>query len=210
MKTITFKLLIMAIPFVLMSSCGGSQNRNTGNNADNKDSLAGNNAMMSDSVNKTAVLVDDDNNMDDNDQNRDQNFIKEVASGGLMEVEMGKYAQQNAMNPRVKSFGAMMVRDHSKANDELKSIATSKNMALPTTMEDKHREMMSDIQKKTGADFDKEYIKEMVDDHEKDVEKFKKHAEKGVDPDLKTFASKTLPILLMHQDSAKKINDAIK
>ena len=210
MKTITFKLLIMAIPFVLMSSCGGSQNRNTGNNADNKDSLAGNNAMMSDSVNKTAVMVDNDNSMNDNDQNRDQNFIKEVASGGLMEVEMGKYAQQNAMNPRVKSFGAMMVRDHSKANDELKSIATSKNMALPTTMEDKHREMMSDIQKKTGADFDKEYIKEMVDDHEKDIEKFKKHAEKGVDPDLKTFASKTLPILLMHQDSAKKINDAIK
>ena len=210
MKTITFKLLIMAIPFVMMSSCGGSQNRNTNNNADNKDSLAGNNAMMSDSVNKTAVLVDNNNNMDDNDQNRDQNFIKEAASGGLMEVEMGKYAQQNAMNPRVKSFGAMMVRDHSKANDELKSIATSKNMALPTTMEDKHREMMSDIQKKTGADFDKEYIKEMVDDHEKDVEKFKKHAEKGVDPDLKTFASKTLPILLMHQDSAKKINDAIK
>ena len=210
MKTITFKLLIMAIPFVLMSSCGGSQNRNTGNNADNKDSLAGNNAMMSDSVNKTAVMVDNDNSMNDNDQNRDQNFIKEVASGGLMEVEMGKYAQQNAMNPRVKSFGAMMVRDHSKANDELKSIATSKNMALPTTMEDKHREMMSDIQKKTGAAFDKEYIKEMVDDHEKDIEKFKKHAEKGVDPDLKTFASKTLPILLMHQDSAKKINDAIK
>lgn len=210
MKTITFKLLIMAIPFVLMSSCGGSQNRNTGNNADNKDSLAGNNAMMSDSVNKTAVMVDDDNNMNDNDQNRDQNFIKEVASGGLMEVEMGKYAQQNAMNPRVKNFGAMIVRDHSKANEELKSIANSKNMTLPTTMEDKHREMMSDIQKKTGADFDKAYIKEMVDDHEKDIDKFKKHAENGVDPDLKTFASKTLPILLMHQDSAKKINDAIK
>lgn len=124
-----------------------------------------------------------------------------------MEVELGKYAQQNATNPRVRNFGSMMVRDHSKANDELKSIASRKNINVPTTMEDKHREMMSDIQKKSGQDFDKEYMKAMVDDHGKDIDKFKKHAENGVDPDLKTFASKTLPVLLMHQDSAKVIRD---
>ena len=216
MKTTTFKLLLMAIP-VIMMACNGQQNRqkdnssdNKGTMSDNKGTMGDNNANNKDSINKSAVLVDNGTKAADNDQNRDQNFIKEAASGGLMEVEMGKYAQQHAKNARVKNFGAMMVRDHTKANEELKSIAARKNISMPTTMEDKNSNMMSDIQKKSGIDFDKEYIKEMVDDHEKDIDKFKKHAEKGVDPDLKAFASKTLPILLMHQDSAKKIHDAIK
>ena len=208
MKTITLKLLLMAVPIIMMS-CGGSQNRNNANTS-NANVNADNSAMSKDSANKSAILMNDSTNMDHSGQFKDQDFVKEASSGGLMEVELGKYAQQHAMNARVKNFGAMMVRDHTKANEELKSIAATKNMTLPSTMEDKHREMMSDIQKKTGGDFDKAYIKEMVDDHEKDVDKFKKQAEKGVDPDLKTFASKTLPVLLMHQDSAKKINDAIK
>ncbi|HAH24490.1 MAG TPA: DUF305 domain-containing protein [Prolixibacteraceae bacterium] len=197
MKTITFKLFIMAIP-VIMMACNSSQNRN-------KDNKNASTTMNNDSVSKSAVLTENNN-----DQNKDQDFIKEAANGGLMEVELGKYAQEHAMSPRVKNFGAMMVRDHMKANDELKSIAARKNINVPSTIDDKHRETMSDIQKKTGADFDKEYMKEMVDDHEKDVDKFKKHAENGVDPDLKAFASKTLPMLLMHQDSAKNIREAIK
>ena len=197
MKTITIKLLLMAIA-VIMMACNSPQNRN-------KDNKNVTNSMNNDSVSKSAVLVDNN----ENDQNRDQEFIKEAANGGLMEVELGNYAQQHATNPRVKNFGAMMVRDHSKVNEELKSLAARKNINVPATMDDKYREKMSDIQKKTGADFDKEYIKEMIDDHEKDVDKFKKHAENGVDPDLKAFASKTLPTLLMHQDSAKMIRDAI-
>lgn len=198
MKTITVKLLLLAIPIVMMA-CNSQTNRTKDNKSDNY-------ATTNDSVNKTAVAVDDGNNQD---PDGDQKFVKEAASGSMMEIELGRYAQQNAQNPRVKNFGAMMVRDHTKASEELQSIASSKNMTLPTTMEDKHREMMSDIQKKSGMDFDKEYMKGMVDDHEKDVDKYKKHAENGVDPDLKSFASKTLPILLMHQDSAKKISAAM-
>jgi putative membrane protein len=130
-----------------------------------------------------------------------------------MEVELGKYAQQNAHNKRVKNFGAMMVRDHSKVNDELKSIAQKKNFDIPTTMDDKHLKMVNDLQQKRGSDFDKDYMKEMVNDHENDVDKFKKFAENNndkIDPDLKSFASKTLPVLLMHEDSAKNIRDVVK
>lgn len=143
------------------------------------------------------------------EQQSDEDFVKEAASGGLMEVELGRYAQQNATNPRVKNFGAMMVKDHSKANEELRSIATSKNITMPAAMMDKQQNTVNDLQKK-GADFDKEYMKEMVDDHEKDVDKFQKMAENGKDPDLKAFAAKTVSILLMHQDSAKSIRDALK
>jgi putative membrane protein len=127
-----------------------------------------------------------------------------------MEVELGKYAQQTAQNQRVKNFATMMVKDHSKANDELKALAAKKNITLPTVLDEKHMDKMNDIKEKRGADFDKEYIKEMVDDHDKDVDKFRKQAENGEDADIKAFAAKTLPVLITHQDSAKSIRDAIK
>lgn len=201
MKTIIFKFLLLGIPIIMMS-CGGGQNRNT---TDNRDSVA----MRTDTTNKDAVMV---NNNDNNALNsdKDEDFIKDAVSGGLLEVELGRYAQQNATHPRVRNFGAMMVRDHSKVNDELKTLLTQKNLTIPATMDDKHHDKMTDIQKKTGTDFDKDYISEMVDDHEKDVDRFKRMAEKGNDPELKSFAAKTLPVLLMHQDSAKKIKDALK
>lgn len=198
MKTITFKLLLMAIPLIMMA-CGGQTNR-SGNTSDNDTT------MVKDTTNKDAALVNNDNAS----SNKDEDFIKDAVSGGLMEVELGRYAQQNAQNPRVRNFGAMMVRDHSKANDELKALLTQKNITVPATMDDKHHDKMTDIQKKTGADFDKDYMSEMVDDHDKDVDRFKKFAENGTDPELKSFAAKTLPILLMHQDSAKKIKDYLK
>jgi putative membrane protein len=198
MKTITFKLLLMAIPLIMMA-CGGQRNRTE--NTSNNDSIS-----LKDTTRNDAALVNNDNTSSD----KDEDFIKDAVSGGLMEVELGRYAQQNAQNPRVRNFGAMMVRDHSKANDELKALLTQKSIPVPATMDDKHHDKMTDIQKKTGADFDKDYMKEMVDDHEKDVDRFKKQAEKGTDPDLKTFAAKTLPVLLMHQDSAKKIHDVLK
>lgn len=139
-----------------------------------------------------------------------EDFIQEAASGGLMEVELGRYAEQNAVNPRVKNFGAMMVRDHSKANDELKTVASGKNITIPAAMDNNHQNKVDELKKKTGADFDKNYMDEMVDDHEKDVDKFKKQAENGQDPDVKAFATKTLEVLLVHQDSAKQIRDALK
>jgi len=143
-----------------------------------------------------------------NDKDVDEDFIREAASGGMLEVELGRYAQQNAQNPRVKQYGAMMVRDHSKANEELRGIASGKNVTI-SDIEDSHRRKMTDLQEKSGQDFDEAYMKEMVDDHEKDVDKFKKVAEDGKDPDLKAFAAKTLPVLLMHLDSAKSIRDDI-
>jgi putative membrane protein len=139
----------------------------------------------------------------------DKSFVGEAATGGLMEVELGRYAEQNALNPRVKNFGAMMVRDHSKANDELKAIAAGKNISFPATMDDSQMNIVNDLKTKSGADFDKEYMKEMVDDHERDVDKFKKESEDGTDAEIKAFASKTLPILNAHQDSAKSIRDAL-
>lgn len=81
---------------------------------------------------------------------------------------------------------------------------------MPTTLDDKHMEKMNDLKEKRVTEFDKEYMQEMVDDHDKDVDKFKRLAENGGDADIKAFAAKTLPILLTHQDSAENIRDFLK
>lgn len=175
--------------------------------------MACNNQGTRENVNDADTTETNDNNITgdmDNDQNKDQEFLEDAAYSGLMEVELGRYAQQNAQNTRVKNFAAMMVKDHSKVNDELKALAAQKNITVPTALDDKHMEKMNDMKEKRGAEFDKAYIDEMADDHEKDVDKFKRHAENGNDPDIKAFAAKALPTLLMHQDSAKNIRDFLK
>jgi putative membrane protein len=189
MKTLNAGLILI-IPFAMLISCNNRQN------ARQADKDLDKNAMLVENA-KVEATADD------------KSFVGEAATGGLMEVELGRYAEQNALNPRVKNFGAMMVRDHSKANDELKAIAAGKNISFPATMDDSQMNIVNDLKTKSGADFDKEYMKEMVDDHERDVDKFKKESEDGTDAEIKAFASKTLPILNAHQDSAKSIRDAL-
>jgi putative membrane protein len=140
----------------------------------------------------------------------DSKFMVEAASGGMMEVQLGQLAQEKAQNQRVKDFGAMMVRDHSKANDELKTLAASKNVTLPAAPGDQQQKHIDNLRKKTGADFDKAYIKMMIDDHKDDIDKFEKTANKGTDPDVKSWASKTLPVLRTHLDSAKAVEPIVK
>jgi putative membrane protein len=132
-------------------------------------------------------------------------FAVEAASGGLMEVELGKIAQEKATNPRIKDFGAMMVKDHSDADDKLKELAQQKNITLPTNVSDKQQKDIDDLNKKTGKDFDKAYMNMMLDDHKKDIKKFEKAGKDLKDDDIKGFAMQALPTLQKHLDSARAI-----
>lgn len=140
----------------------------------------------------------------------DSEFMVKAASGGMMEVELGNIAQQNASNPRVKAFGAMMVRDHGKANEELKTMAAVKDITLPATLSNEHQKHVDEMKKLTGAEFDKHYMDMMVKDHKEDIDLFDDTARDDEDVEIKAFAAKTLPILKIHADSAKVINDAVK
>ena len=137
-------------------------------------------------------------------------FMVEAASGGQMEVELGNLAKEKATNQSVKDFGAMMVTDHSKANDELKSLAATKNVTLPMSPEGEHQEHINDLKNKTGSEFDKDYIDMMVKDHKEDVDKFEDMAKNSDNADVKAFASKTLPVLKKHLAEAKRIQDQLK
>jgi putative membrane protein len=140
----------------------------------------------------------------------DRKFVEEAAQGGMAEVQHGNLAAQRATNPQVKQFAQRMVQDHSKANDELKAVASARGITLPTTMDRKHHRAMEKLGKLSGAEFDREYMKHMVDDHKKDISLYEKQAKSGKDGDLKSFAAKTLPILQEHLTLAQSTHDAVK
>ncbi len=142
--------------------------------------------------------------------NNTRDFVIEAAHGGLMEVELGQLAQQKTTSQRVKDFGAMMVRDHTKAGEDLKQAVAGKNVTVPTAVLDKHRDHINDLNKKTGTEFDKAYMEMMVDDHEKEIKKFESMAKDANDPAVKSFAANTLPTLRTHLESAKSIRDELK
>jgi len=139
---------------------------------------------------------------------QDRNFIMDAAMGGLQEVELGRMATQQGASDAVKQFGQRMVDDHSKANQELMSIAQGKGITLPTEMDEKHKKDVTKLSSLTGADFDREYGKMMLSDHRKDVSEFEKQSTRGTDADLKAFASKTLPTLKEHLQMAESLPGA--
>jgi putative membrane protein len=140
---------------------------------------------------------------------KDRNFAKEAALGGMAEVELGRLAHQNAQHDDVKQFGARMVRDHSAANQKLETILAAKDMTVPRQLDEKHHKTVDRLSKMRGAEFDRAYMREMVEDHNKDVKKFHQEAQHGNDADLKSFAQSTLPVLEEHQKLAHEISRSL-
>ena len=196
-------MLIPALSLVaFMVACNSSETSNT-----STDSSGINN------TNDTAALVRTDTStaMNTDNDNNNADFLTEAAGGGMMEVQLGQLAKTHAASKAVKDFGAMMVRDHSNANAQLKSVAAKKNVTLPTALPDKLQKHVNDLTAKNGEEFDKDYISMMVDDHQDDIKLFEKCAKNDKeDADVKAFAAKTLPTLYKHLDAAKAIKDKQK
>ncbi|KQS34500.1 DUF4142 domain-containing protein [Pedobacter sp. Leaf194] len=140
----------------------------------------------------------------------DAKFATDAANGGLAEVALGKLALEKTTNASVKEFANMMVNDHGKANEELMSIAATKNITLPADVDAEHKKKADDLSKKTGKDFDKDYVDAMVDGHKKTLKLMQDEAKDGKDTELKAFAAKTAPIVQAHLDMINKINDSMK
>jgi putative membrane protein len=136
----------------------------------------------------------------------DAKFAADAAMGGMTEVELGKLATQKGSSEAVKQFGQRMVDDRSKANDELKQVASKGNLTIPDSLDSKHQKRVDKLSKLSGPDFDKAYIKDQLKDHKKDVREFQAEAQSGSNPDVKAFAAKTLPVLEQHLDLVKKLD----
>ena len=140
---------------------------------------------------------------------KDRSFAEEAAMGGMAEVELGKLAQQNAQSDDVKQFGSRMVQDHTNANQQLMPILTADGVTVPQQLDAAHRKTYDRLSKMRGAEFDRAYMRDMVQDHEKDVKKFRQEAEHGNDPALKSFAQNTLPVLEQHLKLAHEVNKSL-
>lgn len=140
----------------------------------------------------------------------DAAFIVDAANGGMTEIELGKLALQKGVSKQVKNFGLMMVKDHSKINDMIKAIAVTKNISIPKAPGAKEQKIISKLTGKSGKDFDKAYIDDMIEDHQDDIKAFQTAAKKCLDPDVKSFAAKTIPILQEHLDAINAIKDSMK
>ncbi len=138
----------------------------------------------------------------------DKKFVKDAAMGGMTEVELGKLAAQKATRDDVKQFGQKMVDDHTKANDQLKEIATKSSMEVPSSLDAKHQSRIDKLSALSGAAFDKAYVKD--EGSSQDVTEFQSEAQSGSDPNVKQLAASTLPTLQEHLSMVKDLNKKSK
>jgi putative membrane protein len=135
----------------------------------------------------------------------DGEFVKKAASSGMHEVELGKIAEEKAMTSLVKAFAERMVTDHSKAIEDLRLAARAAGLTVPDKMNEQHQKEVERFKNYKGNEFDREYLKHMLSDHEKDVELFTQASKEAKSSAIKDFAAKTLPTVEDHLKVVRKI-----
>lgn len=190
-------LTLLAVTACFAIACGNEENKK-----DSEERAEAQNEKKDSSV--VLLGVNTDSLKDDKD------FMIEAASGGLLEVELGKLAQTNGSSAAVKSFGMMMVTDHTKANNELTALAKAKNITVPSVPGEDAQKHIDELKTKKGAEFDKAYVDLMVDDHKEDIEEFQKAADDAKEPEIKALAAKTLPTLKEHLQKIQAIQSGLK
>ena len=175
-----------------------SSNAKNDTTADN-DSTDDNDATDTTTTAKLNLTVDKD----------DSQFAVEAANGGMTEIALGKLAIQKGKSKKVKNFGVMAVKEDGKITDKLIALIKSKNISLPMAPDPVGQKTIEDMSAKSGSDFDRAYISFMIKDHERGIKLFTDESKKLQDPDLKTFAIKTLPVIAKHLDDINAIHDSM-
>ena len=214
MKKLTILAAMTGLTAFILTGCpanpaNGNMNGNLMMNTNMMNSNMGNNAMNTNMMNSN-MTNGNMSNMSGAVSSDDTEFMTAAAQGGMMEVKMGELAASKSQNPEIKAFGNRMVADHGKANTDLKALAAAKNVTLPTDMSGGQKDEYDKLAKLSGADFDKEYVNTMVDDHDADLKDFQDAADDANNPDLKAFAAKYTPIIKSHYESIKGIKDKMK
>jgi len=134
-------------------------------------------------------------------------FIKEASAGNQSEIALAQLAQSKAQNPEIKNLAQMLQQDHQQAQEKLQTIAQAHGVTLETTPSWTQRRTQSKLEKLSGAEFDQQYAKDMLEDHAADIKKFEKASQNIEDSDVKQYAAEILPKLqthLQHVASAAK------
>lgn len=189
-KALMAALMIVGV-FVLMSSL----------------SLAQQDANANANVGPGRTANSNNTNQNMTAKSADAKFMMTAAAGGLAEVEMGRLALERASSDAVKQYAQRMIDDHTKANQDLMQVASTKGVTLPTGPDAKHMALMEKLRRMTGADFDRMYIKEAgIKDHQNMEKLFRNETIKGKDADVRAFASRTLPAVQDHLRMAREMS----
>ncbi|MES2678651.1 MAG: DUF4142 domain-containing protein [Bacteroidota bacterium] len=140
----------------------------------------------------------------------DDQFIVSAGSAGLFEVKLAELAQVNGASPAIRLLAEFMVKDHQKANSELKALALKRGINLPAGLDEKQQKHYQKLFGKKGKAFDDAYAKFMVKDHKEAIGEFKNEAKNGIDPDVKSWASATLPLFEHHLQMSKETCKTIR
>ncbi len=135
----------------------------------------------------------------------DSSFYETLAAGGMSEVQLGNLAEQKSTNPRVKNFAAMMVKDHSTANQKLESLASSKDVSLPKSPDARQMATKDKLEALSGSSFDKAYIESQLQAHEHTVSLLEREISSGEDAAAKSFAESVLPTIRHHLQAVKTL-----
>jgi putative membrane protein len=135
----------------------------------------------------------------------EKEFMANAARGGMLEVQLGNLAAQKASSADVKQFGERMATDHGQLGQKLQQLASNLNVTLPQDLKPEQQAIVSRFEKLTGKAFDRDFMKEMVNDHVKDISEFERAASQATNPDIKQFVSEALPTLREHLKMAREI-----
>jgi putative membrane protein len=150
-----------------------------------------------------------DEKFEDNDMEKDADFIAEAVASNYAEIKMAQLAAQRSSNAEVKSIAKMLEADHTKTLNELKAYAQTKAITVPVEEEDEAKRKIENLREEDAKDFDKKWIDEMEDKHEKSINKFEKRLDKTEDAELKALVNKTLPHLKMHLEKIEACEEKL-
>ncbi|HJS87065.1 MAG TPA: DUF4142 domain-containing protein [Acetobacteraceae bacterium] len=139
---------------------------------------------------------------------QDQQFVKQAAQGGMEEIQSGQLAEQKGASPAVRQLGQTLVADHTMADNQLKQIAQQQGFTLPQSTDQEAQQELQKMKSLSGQQFDKQFIDEQIEDHEKTIQLFQNEAQNTQDPALRNFAQSTIPVLQKHLQMAKQAQNA--
>ncbi len=142
----------------------------------------------------------------------DSKFMVEATHDAQVEVELASYARNHAMTQKAKDFAAQIAREHSKVTEELKALADEKGISVPADLDAMPdvKDITDDWDEERIGEFDKVFIRQMVKDHRRVVDKFDRASRNCEDADIRALAARTLPALRSHLEMAQQLKDEMK
>jgi putative membrane protein len=141
---------------------------------------------------------------------QDAQLMQRLAEADMAEVAAGKVAQRKASSEKVKAYAEHMVEDHGKMIEEKKEMAKAKGASLPARPAKKHQAAVQKLQGLSGSEFDREYMAQMVKDHEEALQLARRAARNAKDPELRASAKKGAREIEEHLKEAKELHASLK